>query len=123
MSKTDTENGAMSVVSGWSSLRLYLCHQMHKSVLCFSCASSALPSAHTLCWCLCSCEVLLQSGERVAGACKRLPYHTQQERAAANAELAGLQDAEGCPHIVQCYGAFQHRCLASSKQYIFIVME
>ena len=65
----------------------------------------------------------MRSGERVAGAFKRLPYHTQRERATANAELAGLKDVRGCPHFVQCYGVFDCHCVATGKGYIYIAMQ
>lgn len=57
------------------------------------------------------------------GAFKCLPYDTQWEKTVANAELAGLRDADGCPHIVQCYGVFNYQCPATCKHYIYVIME
>lgn len=34
-----------------------------------------------------------------------------------------LRDAEGCQHIVQCYGAFDHCEPADGKHYLWIAMQ
>ncbi|KAL3144669.1 regulator of ime2 [Trebouxia sp. C0009 RCD-2024] len=68
-------------------------------------------------------ELLMQSGQRVPAAFKRLAYDTPEERTFANAELAGLKDADGCPHIVQCYGVFNDCCPETGKQCIHIAMQ
>ena len=74
-------------------------------------------------WLMCSGEMLWENGDRLPCAFKKVPYERHAERCRADAELAALRDAAGCPHIVQCYGAFDHREPADGKHYLWIAMQ
>ena len=67
--------------------------------------------------------MLWENGERVPCAFKKVPYESHAEQCRAEAELAALRDAEGCEHIVQCYGAFDHCEPADGKHYLWIAMQ
>lgn len=73
--------------------------------------------------CSCSAEVLLRNGALAACAVKKLAYSKGYEKTKANAELAGLRDAEGSAYLAQCYGAFEGWCPKAKKQCLWIVME
>ena len=63
--------------------------------------------------------MLWENGDRVPCAFKKVPYESHAEQCRAEAELAALRDAEGCEHIVQCYGAFDHCEPADGKHYLW----
>ena len=55
-------------------------------------------------------------------AVKLVNYHTSHQQLLANAELAALKDAEGCPHLGHCLGVFPLRS-KSKQSYLFILLE
>jgi len=52
-----------------------------------------------------------------------MPYESPEEQAKANAELAGLRDAEGCPYLGQCLAVFKHANPDDNKHYLCKVLE
>ena len=79
----------------------------------------------SLCCLVCSAEVLLADGQVVPCALKKLPYSNGSEAQvkAVGAELAALRDAEGSPHLAQCYGAFEKWCPQEKQQCLWLVTE
>ena len=71
----------------------------------------------------CSGEVLLANGQVVPCALKKLSYQRFSDKERANAELAAFRDAQGSPHLAQCYGAYEQFCPEEQKQCLWIVME
>lgn len=71
----------------------------------------------------CSGEVLLANGQVVPCAMKKLSYQRFSDKERANAELAAFRDAQGSPHLAQCYGAYEQFCPEEQKQCLWIVME
>ena len=68
--------------------------------------------------------MLLANGQVAPCALKKLPYSNgSQAEVKANAELAALRDAEGCPHLAQCYGAFERWCPEEKQHCLWLVME
>ena len=67
---------------------------------------------------VCSAEVLLADGRVVPCALKKLGH-----KEGAIAELAAFRDAEGSPHLAQCYGAYEHWCPEENRQCLWLVME
>ena len=65
----------------------------------------------------------MADGHLMPSAFKKMNYETALERYRAKAELAGLKDGQGCSHIVQCYGVFDHRDPADGKHYLWIAMQ
>lgn len=55
-------------------------------------------------------------------ALKRIAYGNEQQQYNASAELAALRDAEGCPHLVQCYAAWDHCCPTTHHRVLWIAM-
>ncbi len=62
-------------------------------------------------------------GSIQSGAAKTMPYESPEEQAKANAELAGLRDAEGCPYLGQCLAVFKHVNPNDKKHYLCMVLE
>ena len=89
---------------------------------CLSCAH-AWPVVATAALFLCSGEVLVADGQVLPSAFKKVPYGTYGEQYRVQAELAGLKDGEGCPHIVQCYGVFDYQDPVDGKRYLWIAMQ
>ncbi len=52
-----------------------------------------------------------------------MPYESPEEQGKANAELAGLRDAEGCPYLGQCLAVFKHVNPDDNKHYLCMVLE
>ena len=72
---------------------------------------------------VCSAEVLLANGQLAPCAVKKVLYQHWPHYDRARAELAGLRDAEGCPHLAHCYGAFEHWCPEEEQHCLWIVLE
>ena len=71
----------------------------------------------------CSAEVMMKDGTIRPAAVKRVWYDSSEEQLRANAELAALRDAEGCPHLGQCLGVYPLRTRDPNWQHLFIVLE
>lgn len=67
-------------------------------------------------------EILMADDSIVPCALKRIAYGNEQQQYNANAELAALRDAEGCPHLVQCYAAWDHCCPTTHHRVLWIAM-
>ena len=72
---------------------------------------------------VCSAEVLLADGQMAPCAVKKVPYESWLHKDRAGAELAGLRDAEGCPHLAQCCGAFEGWCPEEKQHCLWIILE
>ena len=67
--------------------------------------------------------MLMEDDRVVAVAIKQLPYHKDVDKYRANAELAALSDSEGCPHLAQCYAAFEGTSTVDQTDVLYIAME
>ena len=65
----------------------------------------------------------MTDGGVCAAALKEVPYTTYEQQFAANAELAGLRDAEGCPHLGQCLAVFVQQSPDGTEHRLCILLE
>ena len=65
----------------------------------------------------------MEDGTVHAAALKWANYTTAEEQLKANAELAALQDAEGCPCLNQCLAVFIHQDKRSGNQHLMMLLE
>ena len=65
----------------------------------------------------------MNNGAVYPAALKQVRYDSATDQLRANAELAALRDAEGCPHLGQCLGVYPLRTRDPNWQHLFIVLE